>query len=595
METEKLYIIGGNNLKLINKIIKTSKVVFLDKENEEFENQFSILKNFKEKEIFLTEKWMSFQDQVFKKIKPELDKDEDFKYILSNLFFEASPNKTTSIYQFFKLYLLIEYIKKEKFTKVVLINVSEEIKNFFNSNINNFSFYFEILSFENKKNSIEKIKNFAKKNTVFSVLYCLYSEYKKKKQKILPSINQSKKVAICYYYPGGQSCENGFYSKYYEAASSLLSKTYGWLFLFVGNISTLGKENEKLKNKINTFGFLDAFFSSKDLQKIIFNFLKVKKKLEKINTKNLFFFEKIDYFYLIKNDWITSKSILLIELMILEKKILNFLKLNPQINEIIYLMEFQPWEAMLNKIAKKKGIITKGVIHSVVRQNMMNFYHSKLIHPYHYTPSFVGVNSNFSKSLLLNDGFDSDQIIEIEAQRFNYLTKKSYRIYNKISKLKKSILIITSILPNETKELLEYFALSNNKFEKVYIKEHPLLKVGSMIKSSIKNFPNFEIVNGTVSEALELSDIVYAANGSSVLLESVVKKKQTVSLISLSTLPIPAINKAENLYFVYDVISLSEIFNKLIVTSEIEINNEEKNEYLYLNEDFSLWRKFIEK
>ena len=374
----------------------------------------------------------------------------------------------------------------------------------------------------------------------------------------------------------------------------MLSKTYGWLFLFVGNISTLRKENEKLK-KANSFGFLDAFFSLKDFKKIIINFFKVKKKLEKINTKNLFLFEKINYFYLMKNDWITSKSILLIELIILEKKIFNFFEANPQLDEIIYLMEFQPWEAMLNKIAKKRGIIAKGVIHSVVRQNMMNFYHSKLIHSYHYTPSFVGVNSNFSKSLLFNNGFDYDQLIEIEAQRFNYLIKKRYETDTKPLKLKKSILIITSILPNETKELLEYFALSSNKFEKVYIKEHPLLKVSSIIKSSIKNFPNFEIVNSTVSEALELSDIVYAANGSSVLLESVVKKKQTVSLISLSTLPIPAVNKAENLYFVYDVTSLSKIFNKLINGTNIKINIEEKNEYLYLNEDLKLWKKFINK
>ena len=39
------------------------------------------------------------------------------------------------------------------------------------------------------------------------------------------------------------------------------------------------------------------------------------------------------------------------------------------------------------------------------------------------------------------------------------------------------------------------------------------------------------------------------------------------------------------LYFVYDVTSLSKIFNKLINGTNIKINIEEKNEYLYLNED----------
>ena len=596
METDKLYVIGSQkNFRFINKINKISKVVFLDKESEDFKNQFSILKNFKEKEIFLTKKWVSFQEQVFKKIEPKLNKEEDYKYILSNLFFEASPNKTSSIYEFFKLYLLIEYIKKENFTKIILINVSEEIKNFFNLNINNFNFYFEVVSSENQKNFLEKIKSFVKKNVLTSILYCLYLEYKKKKQKILPPLNKSKKVVISYYYPGGQTFDSGFYTKYYEDASFLLSQTYNWLFLFVGNISILKQENEKLKEKVNTFGFLDAFFSLNDFKKVVFKFLEVKKKIDTIDTKNLFLFEQIDYFSLIKNDWLTSKSILLIELMVLEKKIFNFFKANPQIDEIIYLMEFQPWESMLNKIAKIKNVTTKGAIHSVVRQNMMNYYHSKLINSYLYKPSYVGVNSNFSKLLLLNDGFNSDQVFEIEAQRFNYLLKKDDESYPKIKRSKKTILIITSIIPKETKELLEYFALSNTKFEKVFIKEHPLLKVRSIIKSSIKNFPNFEIVDCTVSEAFKLSDIVYTANGSSVLLESVVRNKQTVSLISLSTLPIPAVNKASNLHFVYDTISLCKILNRLINTKDAETNIVEKKDYLYLDKELHLWRKFIEK
>ena len=66
-----------------------------------------------------------------------------------------------------------------------------------------------------------------------------------------------------------------------------------------------------------------------------------------------------------------------------------------------------------------------------------------------------------------------------------------------------------------------------------------------------------------MSEAFNCSDIVFTANGSSVLLESVISKKQTISVISLSSLPIPAIDKASNLYFVSDVKSLSKILKSL--------------------------------
>ena len=67
------------------------------------------------------------------------------------------------------------------------------------------------------------------------------------------------------------------------------------------------------------------------------------------------------------------------------------------------------------------------------------------------------MNSDFSKSLLLQNGFDQKQLLEIEAHRFNYLKENTTKNTDKEFKLKKSILIITSIIMSETKELLEFF------------------------------------------------------------------------------------------------------------------------------------------
>ena len=154
-------------------------------------------------------------------------------------------------------------------------------------------------------------------------------------------------------------------------------------------------------------------------------------------------------------------------------------------------------------------------------------------------------------------------------------------------------MISTSINYRETKELLEIFFLSNTKFEKVYIKEHPRMPVRPIIESSIKGFPSYELIGGSMQDAFQLSDIVYVANSSSVLLESVLLKKQTVSLISLSTLPIPAINKASNLYFVEDESSLSNIFAQLTNESKTDILKNDTVNDLYLNKDLHLWHKFL--
>jgi len=598
MEADKVYIIGGSDARLTNKIKEYSNVIFLDKVQNKFKNQFSLIKEFQENQSDLRVKWLSFQEQVFKKAQTYLDKDEDFSYLLSNNFFEASPNKTNLMYKFFKLNLIFDYVRRENINKVYLYNVPKDIEFFFYTNANRLNLSIVTLKFyKEKQNIIKSFKNWVKKYFISSLFYHLVIEYKKKKKKISPQKSKSKKVVFSYFYPGGQSFEDSFSSKYFEGASNLINAKYNWLFLYVGDFSKLGEQNELIRNNLTSFGFLDAYFKISDFQKIIINFFKIKKKLKLIKINDLFTFEGIDYLNLIKSKWLTSMSVSLLDLLIFEKKTLNFFKKNSQINEALYLMEFQPWELIFNKIAKKYNIKTKGVIHSIVRPNVMNYYHSKKIHNYLNMPSYVGVNSDFSKSLMIKNGFTSEQVLKIEAQRFNYLLKNQNKnnTTKSILRKRKSILIITSIIPAETREMLEFFALSNIEFEKVYIKEHHLFKVGPIIKSSIKNFPNFEIFNGTVSDAFELSDIVYTANGSSVLLESVVNKKETVSLISLSSLPIPAISKASNLHFAHDVNSLSKILNRLLTKPIDLVATNENIDCLYLNYELPLWQDFLDK
>ncbi len=224
----------------------------------------------------------------------------------------------------------------------------------------------------------------------------------------------------------------------------------------------------------------------------------------------------------------------------------------------------------------------------------MNYYHSKIIHPYFYLPIFVGANSDFIKSLLLKNGFNKNQVLKIEAQRYNYLSDISKKKTDKKIKLAKTILIFTSNILKETTELLETLSISGVTFEKVYIKEHHLLPVSSIIKS-LKKFPPYEILSKTAVESFEYSDIVYIASGSSVLLESVLKNKETVSLVSLAALPIPAVEKATNLYFAHDAVSLSKILHELTSNYNNEAILNDQKDYLYLDKDLKLWRDFLNK
>ena len=184
MEAKNLYIIGGSDVELTNQIKEFSNVIFLDKDQEKFKNKLSLIKKFQEKQSELRVKWLSFQEQVFKKIKTYLDKDEDFSYILSNIFFEASPNKTNLMYKFFKLNLIFDYIKQKNIKNIYLYNVPKDIEFFFYSNANKLNFSIITLKIHKEKLSIKKsFKNLAKKYFISSLLYHLVAEYKKKNRK----------------------------------------------------------------------------------------------------------------------------------------------------------------------------------------------------------------------------------------------------------------------------------------------------------------------------------------------------------------------------------------------------------------------------
>ena len=121
------------------------------------------------------------------------------------------------------------------------------------------------------------------------------------------------------------------------------------------------------------------------------------------------------------------------------------------------------------------------------------------------------------------------------------------------------------------------------------------MPVKLIIESLIGKFPSYELVTGSILDAFQYSDIIYTANGSSVLLESVMNKKHTVSLVSLSSLPMPAINKAPNLYFIYDVDTLSKILTQIKLKFKPIIQSNDSSNYLYIDENLTLWNEFLKK
>ena len=111
-------------------------------------------------------------------------------------------------------------------------------------------------------------------------------------------------------------------------------------------------------------------------------------------------------------------------------------------SDIFFCFENQPWEKILLYFIKKNEYIKKsyGVIHSPIRFwdfRFINFISKKKKFLGYFNPDKILVNSPFVKKILVGNGFNKSQLIEVETLRYANLNKiqkkKNYKISKKLN------------------------------------------------------------------------------------------------------------------------------------------------------------------
>jgi len=581
MESKVLHIIDNQSPILNDK----SLVIDMNNSDIKYQNSIDILDIFTMKQKELKSSLLNFTSIIYNTLQKQIEDKEILKYLLGSLIFEKSPYKTDSLYLYYKLNIIVEYINKNCINHIELHSTNKNIVNFFTKYC-----ITQKINLQNSYKIDEKldIKAFVMKNSTLSYLYKFKVEAKKISQKIQINTQKNKKLVVSYY-PNYYFEDDEFINKYFMDISKKLNQDYDWLFIYADDINNIKSEEDILdKHNFNQYNFLDTYIDYKDLINIYILHKKLIKRCENIDVKELFIDENsVDYFNIFIDDWKKSLSIVLLDTLIFEKKFKNYFQTN-KFDEIIYLMEYQPWEQMLIKQAKKDdNTLIKGIVHSVIRPNLLNYFYSKDIHNGMYLPDLVGVNSDDVKQIMIDNGFKNSQLKEIEAQRFIYLSKINLKEQKEI---KNNLLITTSIDYKETKELLETFAKVYNKpkYDNIYIKAHPDLPIDSII-SSFRIFPMYHLLSGSMSDAFDLVDTVYTANTSSVLLESLLNGKKTITLFSLGSLPMPAVSKHPLLRVATNKDQLKEI----IYNTEIRKIENSSSNLLYLSNKLHRWDSFI--
>ena len=580
MENNKtLHIV--DNIDEVN-IDKNEKVVFLNKKNDNYINQLDIIEDFTNNQELLKNKLLDFNSLVMAKVNPFINKDEDFRYILTFLFFEKSPYKTDYIYLFYKLNIIIDYIEKNDISSLKIYSTNKNIVQFFHKYSQSHK-----IDFYNNGEIISKlnVKNIVMTNKFLSSLYIIKREIKKISKSLAKNTQVKNKLAISYY-PNYFISGETFISKYFSEVSKLLHKEHDWLFIYADDINKIKSEEELLKKiKFKNFNFLDAYLGYKDIYPVIKKFFMIHSKIKQLDLASLFIYNGVNYYDILIDDWSKSLSYSLLDTMVFECKFSNFFNKN-KYEEIVYLMEYQPWEFVMNKVLDD-DVLSKGIVHSTLRANLLNYFYPENIHNELYTPKLIGTNSDYSLDVFLQNGYKKENIYKIEAQRFMYLADNNEQVIEN-----NNILITTSIDYDETKELLEVFASAYHDkiFDNIYIKAHPDLPIKQII-DEIGDFPIYKELKGNMSDAFNKVKYVYTANSSSVLLESVWNKKITITLFSLKTLPMPAVNENPFLFIVTSKKVLKDFFDNI---NNLKINSlEEENNLLFLENNYKMWESFL--
>lgn len=254
----------------------------------------------------------------------------------------------------------------------------------------------------------------------------------------------------------------------------------------------------------------------------------------------------------------------------------------------IYISENQPWElALINAWRSAGHGILIAAPHNTLRYWDLRHY----FHPQTYRnlnlgkypmPNLLALNSPYALKNLVDSGYPSNNLIQVEALRFLYLL-------NGITSSKKiklqHILVCADYQKNNTIKILDW--LSDIKeflpeYIKITYRPHPIYKL------KINNYKNLNlsISNNNLLDDLSFADIVITGLISSVAADAYSFGKPVVQILDGTTLNMSPLRSIEGVFFARSKSDMLGILNRTNLYST--------NRFFFnLNEDLHLWKTIL--
>ncbi len=543
-----------------------------------------------------------FQKIGVKTVFEHLDRD-GVNYWWSTLIAEKNILKKSSraVIKTFKLLLLEELIVQRKVTGLGYVGGDAEVAKTLKDLASACGIgYWDSLASNGKKSILQNIKNNTLLNHANGLAKHLYRVMACKR---LSNVRPVANCTLLTYFPNLEDEASPVYtSRYFKGLHDVLNGvTLDYLFFYVAN-PRLGFRDavDKVKTyragNSSTYALIEEHLGVSGLM-----FTVVKSFREAIRNKKLLDRElfqlpggNLNLYFLLRDEWETSIS----GTVYLRHRILgavfDAICKERKGKNLIYLMEMQGWETVLTQTAKRYGVHTVGTVHALIKPMMLKFFndprtYSDEKYPYPL-PDEVGVNGPLSKASFLEQGIAAKRLVDIEAQRFMHL-KKTPRA---APEGEGTLLVVTPINREEALEQLimlrDAYGAMRERVKRIWIKPHPFFDVGSILKS-LQGFPEYEIKYGNINEYLYRVEWVFVANSSSVLFESIVSGKKTITFNTLSQVNLAAVTENELLRTVTNATGLSSAVKGF----DTEGETSESADFLNLDSDFKQWKQLLQR
>ena len=371
-----------------------------------------------------------------------------------------------------------------------------------------------------------------------------------------------------------------------------------WLFLPSNRFSSFVVFNtfamlKRKKGSLGRYVLLSSFFNWQVLQKTIRDWLYVLRKSNKIIEEL-----KVSsgpFWPLIRGD--VARTIFGSEIVSSLFYLSLFESVAAEVSsepQIIYLAENQPWEIGLISAFECRGNRLTGFAHSTIRYWDLRYFNDSRCYEgkgvdFMPRPDYLAVNGLNDKVQMINSGYPSNAVLEVESLRYLYLNKLASRIKRNESGLK-SLLVLGDFLKGDTVFMLAFLRAPEVRRilenVKVTIKPHPACPLEL---SDIEGI-NASIENTDLGELLINADVVYTGNVSSAVVEAYCLGKSVISARNPSRLDMSPLRGMRGVSFVRDEKAFENSLVRCLAGSEAS----EKLNFFRLDSGMERWKRLID-